>query len=556
MGVMASVKHFVLNNQETNRFSVSSNVDARTLWEIYYVPFEAAVKAGVASVMCSYNRVNGSHACADEQILLRDLKGTMGFSGWVMSDWGATHSFSASAGLDQEMPGCAPLWPWLPVTNCWFTDSYIRTLDDAKLDDMVARILRPMISLGILNSARSRSGDNEADSPLHKSDPECTPPACATWLYGKNVSSMENRALARHLASAATLLLKNDGGVLPIRKKRIAVLGSMCHAENDIMDLLKTWDKGNAYVMGGSGRVIPNQAVSVLQGIRKRAGSEFSVLAELSDNVSASLAAAEKADIAIICGASWSAEGVDRKSLHIDQEEFITSVAEASSTPIVVVTITPGSIVMPWITHVAAAVNMFLSGQETGHSLADVLFGDVNPSAKSPVTFPESENDVIAPCQGLDCSYDEGLFVGWRGLENKRVTFPFGHGLSYTTFEYSPALLHTNSDSTCQGMVCAEITIKNTGLVAGAEVAQLYLSYPDSAGEPPKVLRSFRKVYVTPGHSERIHFALTLRDIQIFNPQRWAWETPDGEFVVNIGSSSRDIRSKATFSQKGETIYF
>mmetsp|Transcript_157640 Transcript_157640/g.502236 ORF Transcript_157640/g.502236 Transcript_157640/m.502236 type:complete len:506 (+) Transcript_157640:92-1609(+) len=242
--VLAVAKHFALNNQETNRDSVNSVVDPRTLWEVYYPPFEAAVEAGAGSFMCGYNYVNGKHACGSSDILLKDLKQDMGFEGWVQSDWWALHSFAAMDGVDQEMPGDAT-----PAAKLWFTDENLDTLSDAKVDNMVGRMLRPMLEYGLFEPGNH----------------VCTPPDCSHELYEANATSPEHQELSKEMAIKAMLLLKNEDNVLPFtdQVKKIALLGAACDAKQDVESQLLLWDNSSYYNIGGSGRVIAWDPVTI-----------------------------------------------------------------------------------------------------------------------------------------------------------------------------------------------------------------------------------------------------------------------------------------------------
>mmetsp|Transcript_33025 Transcript_33025/g.108455 ORF Transcript_33025/g.108455 Transcript_33025/m.108455 type:complete len:265 (+) Transcript_33025:811-1605(+) len=245
----------------------------------------------------------------------------------------------------------------------------------------------------------------------------------------------------------------------------------------------------------------------------------------------------------------------DRPNLSVDQEQFMVAVSKgistaAKKTPVVTLTMTPGSVVMPWLKYTDAVLNIFLAGKYTGTAFASVLFGKTNPSAKSPVTFPITEVGTIPPCKEKDCHYNEGLSVGWPAFEGKPVNFPFGHGLSFTTFGYSTltvsVLKHTVPR--CDGApVCIHAQVENTGEVRGVEVAQLYLGIPD-AGEPLKMLRGFERLpELEPGHLAQVSFPLLARDLQVYSAERKTWYSPDGTYRVYVGSSSRDIRLTEEF---------
>lgn len=547
--VLAVMKHFVANGQETLRMSSSSDMSRRTLWEVYYPPFQAAIDAGVAAVMCGYNKVNGVYSCENEQILVKDLRDRMKFDGWVMSDWFASHSFSAAQGLDQEMPGgFGPTGTPLSLAN-YFTDSHLDTLSDAKLDSMVRPMLAKMITYGLLDN------------------PVCAPPNC-TAEREVLTATPAAKDFARELAAFSVLLLKNERQVLPFHGNgmRISVLGSACGQRPNLDRLMGDILQGSYYTIGGSGRVLGGEVVTILDGIRAKCeevGCE--VLAVGDDDVPAAARAAAAADVAVACAGATSSEFSDRDDLSVDQERFLVELAASVQNPLVTVTLTPGAIVMPWINDVDGALNLFFGGTETGHAIADVLFGDVNPAAKSPVTFPKAVADMTVPCQDVRCEYSEGLAVGWQGMDGIDVTFPFGHGLSYTTFEYSSLGLHVVVDrqtagdlpgGCAQALVCMTVHITNSGNRSGVEVAQLYLGFPQEAGEPPKVLRGFmRTTPLAPGLAASVSFGLAKRDLQVFDETTEDWRLPEGAFAVWIGSSSRDLRLESHFvACKGEII--
>mmetsp|Transcript_43714 Transcript_43714/g.109759 ORF Transcript_43714/g.109759 Transcript_43714/m.109759 type:complete len:856 (-) Transcript_43714:14-2581(-) len=536
--VLAVVKHYINNNQEDHRDTVDAIVDNRTEWEVYYPPFQAAVSAGVGVVMCSYNLVNGVHACGNPDTLLTDLKDKMGFEGWVQSDWWAVHSFVAEQGVDQEMPGDST-----PSNDAWFLDANLDTLSDGKVDDMVGRMLRMMLRHGLFE-------------PSNKT---CQPLECNSSLYDADATSPEHDALNQELATKAIMLLKNEGRVLPLQPNvTLAVLGSACDAPQDVEAQLAQWDLGSYYNIGGSGRVIAHEPISIYAGLKTKCMQMgCTVVSGLTDNATEAVKVAAEADVAIICGATTSTEGHDRANLSVDQEDFMVSAAsglKAAGKPIVSLTITPGSIVLPWVDDVQAVLSVFLAGKYTGTAFADTLFGDSNPSAKSPLTFPVQESDMVAPCPEDSCPYTEGLFVGWRALEGKPVTFPFGHGLSYTSFNYSmlgvAVGLEASSVTGCTGAaVCISARISNTGSVKGSEVAQLYMGFPENTGEPTKVLRGFVRVEdLEVGASADVAFPLYENDLRIYSEADAAWTLPNGHFNLYAAASSRDVRFDSAFA--------
>jgi len=467
--------------------------------------------------MCSYNKINNTWACENDQILNKDLKGRMGFKGFVMSDWGATHSTiqSANSGLDMEMPD-----------SYFFGAPLVQAVNDGKvsmsrIDDMVLRILTSAFAVGLFD--RPASGNLSVDA-----------------------TSAAHNKLARELSEAGTVLLKNDKSLkngnilLPLDVKNIrsiAIIG----------------DDGNSTKVagGGSGGVIPAYVITPFDGIRSR-------LARTHPNIKVTYAptnpipnaakVAAAADVAIVFASTFSSEGSDRPNLFLDkpQDELIGSVSAAQSN-VIVVAKTPGAVLMPWIHKVPAILCALMPGQEYGNAIASILVGDVNPSGKLPVTFPMTQQQIPTNTQqqypGINnqADYTEGLLVGyrWYDAHNIKPLFPFGHGLSYTTFNYSQIKATAFQVS---------VTVGNTGSRSGAEVAQLYLGYPASAGEPPKVLRAFEKISLEPGEYKEIILPLSNRDLSIWDVTKQNWKLIRGKFNIYVGSSSRDIRASTVLN--------
>jgi len=551
-GVIPSVKHFAANNQEFERHRIDEKIDERTLHEIYFPAFEAAVKeGGVWSVMSAYNKLNGIY-CAENPYLLHEvLKKQWGFKGFVISDWGSTYSTAATvnAGMDLEMPGGEPMKRWLarPQTQAdgngagWLTPDKVLPavqsgqISAATVDDNVSRILRVMFTAGLFD--KPHTGGGAVDTP-------------------------EQKTVARTAAAESIVLLKNEGDVLPVAKSvhSLAVIGP------------------NAAVArtggGGSSLVRPNYSVTPLDGIRERAGNAIqvtysqgvSIPGEDASKDSASAraqlrkdaaAVAAKADAAIVIvgnAPSVESEGFDRKSLNLPegQDELVTAIAQANRNTIVV--INAGSpVAMPWIGQVPAVLTMWYGGQEGGHAIASVLFGDFTPSGKLPVTFPARIEDTPAyghyPGQNLHTEYAEGIYVGYRHYDQGGIVplFPFGHGLSYTKFDYGD--LKITPDKTGPGRrVQVSMTLKNGGQRAGAEVVQLYVHQAkSSADRPPQELKGFRRVMLLPGQAQGVTFTLDPRAMSFYSAARHAWVAEPGMFDVMIGASSRDIRLKGSF---------
>ena len=310
--------------------------------------------------------------------------------------------------------------------------------------------------------------------------------------------------------------------------------------------------------MGGSGRVVSTSAVSIRRALEARG---VSLTLSLSDDADAGLRAMRGADVALVCGGASSTEMSDRPHLRLDQHDLLTRIAARATVPVVVAAIAPGSLVTsPWAGGASAVLAMFLAGQETGNAWADVLLGDVNPSGKLPVTFPTREEDTVPPCGASHCDYAEGLHSGWRGLIGKAVSFAFGHGLSYTEFEYAwdvPPQYEPHS-----GTVQLAVRLRNGGVVAGAEVVQLYVRFPRSAAEPELLLRDFAKTpLLAPGETVSLPFRLsTAQHLSVWRPSRTGaasasvdatdggWQPVHGDFELSVGASSRDVRLRQSIA--------
>eukprot|EP01065_Artemidia_motanka_P046836 TRINITY_DN718_c0_g1_i1.p1 TRINITY_DN718_c0_g1~~TRINITY_DN718_c0_g1_i1.p1 ORF type:complete len:708 (+),score=255.58 TRINITY_DN718_c0_g1_i1:59-2125(+) len=514
--VMATAKHYILNSQETKRKSVSSAIDERTLMEIYAPPFARAVDAGVASIMCSYNKINGTYACENDFTLNTVLKGWLGFEGFVMSDWDACHSTtdSVKAGLDQEMP--------LKGSGTYFSEKALAKagVTDAEVERMTRRVLTSMYAVGVI-------GDSQSGS------------------YDVNATSAEHRSLAQELAVGAATLLKNDG-LLPLRKgTKVAVIGELANCEAPTPSYQPwAWPPtiGCLNSGGGSGAVVPSHVVSVLEGVSAAATT---VYANGSDTKAAAAAAAA-ADVAVVAVGTTSTEGQDRASLSLPDEQvaYVKAVAAAQKNTVVVV-MSPGPLIMDWADSVSAAVMFYMPGQMQGSAVSSVLFGDANPSGKLTFTMPRVENEMQMtqaqyPGENGTATYSERLEVGYRWYNahpEVKPMFPFGHGLSYTTFRYS--------DLTVSGRKLS-LTLQNTGGVAGSEVVQLYLTFPAAAGEPPRQLKRFSKVPLAPGASARVSFELQPRDLSVWDVSSHSWVEVSGTFSVDVGSSVEDVRLRAT----------
>lgn len=671
-GVGACIKHFVANDQEYERFSISSEVDERTLREIYLEPFRIAIRNSKPwSVMSSYNRVNGRYACENDHLLLEILKGEWKYDGIVMSDWFGTYDRDVpNSGLDLEMPGAAR----------WMSEEHVkRALDDGPLteemlNDKARRLLVVLEKAGLFTHPELQP-ERAADKPQH-------------------------RRIMREAAREAVVLLKNDG-TLPLKKvKSIAVIGPYARTAQ--------------ILGGGSSSVTPHYTVSPYEGIRNRAGDKMAVEAapgcfiyknlpapapetlsttdglrglrlslfngtefagepaytdvttrlqygwfentvpkvdneafslrmegfftpqesgihtlglaaagwgkvyfdekliidhssdkdmakqltadlqleagkaylikieyywkgnprwrslsfghqppHAKDTIAEAVKLAKKSDVVVLIASlngEWESEGFDRVDMKLPgaQNELIERVAKANKNTIVVLNV--GSPVeMPWINKVPAVLQLWYNGQEQGNALADILFGDVNPSGKLPTTFPVRLQDNPAyinyPGENGKVRYGEGIFVGYRYYDKKEVVplFPFGHGLSYTTFKYSNLRLSAKS-LTPNELLKVRVDVTNTGKVAGKEVVQLYVRDVESmVARPEKELKAFAKVELAPKQTKTVTFTLDREALWYFDVTRNTWMVEAGDFEILVGSSSRDIRLSEGFTILPET---
>jgi beta-glucosidase len=509
-GLIANAKHFICNDQEYTRGNQNSIVDERTLQEIYGPPFLASIGGGVGSICAAYNMINGNW-CPETPLLTSLVKGKWGFKGFVECDWGGNFNMANAAlnGLDMEMPHGDRFGD--PLKSAVLGG----TVPMSQLDQMVRRILAAMF--------RFRIFDN---------------PTTGTW--GAYVITPDHTQLARTVAEQGIVLLKNSGPLLPLNPaaiRSIAVSGSAAAIDP-------------IWTGSGSALVYPTYYDTPLNEISNRAGAGITITYNQGDGGHANEAAqlAALADIAIVCVGQQTGEGGDRANLTLpdDQNALVSAVAAANPRTIVVLYEGAGT-VLPWIAQVPAALSAWYPGEQGSAALARILFGDVNPSGKLPVTFPAATNQVPAntawqyPGTNLQVTYSEGLLVGYRWYDAQNVTplFPFGHGLSYTAFNYRNLAI---SPVTPGGRATVELDVQNSGGIAGVETVQLYLGFPAAAGEPPRQLKGFQKVSLQPGATSHVAFNLNWEDLAHYDVNSHAWLVSQGTFAIMIGSSERDIR--------------
>jgi beta-glucosidase len=515
-GVIAQVKHLAAYNQETFRQSSDDNakVDERTLQEIYLPAFQAAVEDGhVGSVMCALNLVNNEWACANDYLMNGVLKQQWDFNGFVTSDWYAMRDTvkSALAGIDMEMPN-----------GCYFNSLAAQVgsggVPRARLDDMVRRVLRKEFAFGLVGRAPT-GGPNAA------------------------VTTAEHAALARRVAEDGAVLLKNRNDVLPFDA---AALDSIAIVGTDAGAKALT-------VGGGSAHVAAPYVVTPLDGITQRAGSGVAVAYDDGSDTSRAATVASNSDVAVVFASLYEKEGSDLATISLSAHDnaLITKVTQAN--PRTVVVLNSGSAVtMPWLSSAAGVIEAWYPGQEDGNAIAAVLFGDVDPAGRLPVTFPKSIADgptasaMRWPGVGGAVRYDEGLKVGYRWYDAKNIAplFPFGYGQSYTSFEMSGLTVKPRPG----GAVDVTATVKNVGARAGAQVVQAYVEMPAIVREPPRRLVGFAKVRLNPGAQTTVHLLVTQQSLSFWDVTRHRWVKPRGTYTIRVGDSSRHLPLSASFT--------
>jgi beta-glucosidase len=536
-GIIGNVKHFAPNSQEGiqgappltgsagSRFFADAIVDERTLREIYFPAFEASVKeADVGAVMCAYGALNGKYACESDYLLQKVLRDDWKFDGFVIADYGfamKSTAGSANAGTDLEMP--------IPG---WYSPSNLQAalaagqISAQTIDARVGAILRTMFRFGLFDRDAFVADDNRIDKPAHA-------------------------GVAREVEEQGIVLLENRDGALPLdpaRIKSLAVVGAESTAY-----------KGG----GGSSAVRPFEFKPPLDAIKERAGSGVEIRHNAGSDPAAAAAVAAGADAAIVFVSDAATEGSDKPCLALrcaavdpldtgnttrpDPDPLVEAVAAANPRTIVVME-TGGPVLTPWVDRVKAVVEAWYPGEQAGPATARVLFGDVNPGGRLPVTFPVREEDIPAagnpaqyPGVGTRVEHSEGIFIGYRHYDEKAIAprWPFGHGLSYTSFAISGLKLTKTADG-----ARATAVVKNTGARAGTAVPQLYLGLPEPAADvpqPPSSLKGFDKVSLAPGKSRTVSFDITGRDLSYWDVRSNDWKRNPGCVKVKVGFSSRDL---------------
>jgi beta-glucosidase len=543
-GVMATIKHFALNNQEGysplaqqsapgqllgptptegSRLLVNARVSERVLHELYLPMFEAAVRrAHVALVMCAYNHVNGVYACENHELLTDILRREWGFQGAVVADYGAVHGTAASlsAGLDFEP------WPGILYGPAQVNLALARGQTTiAQVDLHVRRILRTMFAFGVFDRAPYTNVDTTIAHQAHARD-------------------------AQRIEQSAITLLRNRGGILPLRASRlhrVAIIGA---------------DANRFVTGGGSGNITPYKFVSSLAGITARLGTRVHVTFDDGSNPTRAAADARAADTAIVFAGDYDSEGVDRNCLTLecpqqgDQDGLIRTVAAAQRHTVVVLE-TGGPVLTPWRAQVPGLLEAWYPGGMAGPAIAGVLFGDVDPSGRLPATFPQSEsqlptagNPQAYPGVNEQLTYKEGLLVGYRWYDARSLVpaYPFGFGLSYTNFSIDRLRVRPVHHSALSAAI--SFRVGNRGRHAGTAVPEVYLKVP-VAGEPPQRLGAFTHVTLGAGRSRTVTLTLTSSSFAVWNVAARAWSVHSGCYGIELGQSSRQIDQRSIVSVRG-----
>lgn len=549
--IIGDLKHYAINDQESGRNAVNANIDKRSMRETDLLAFEIALKISDAGAfMCSYNRVNGDYACENSYLLTDVLRKDFHFPGFVLSDWGGTHSTAKAshAGLDQEQPG-----------KTFFGDALQKAVDggdvsQAELNDHVHRILRTIFASGLF------------DNPVVKQVPDVE----------------AGYAIAQRIAENSIVLLRNEHGILPLQGSAlhsVVLIGG--HADVGVLT-----GGGSAQVDAPGGSVVPQPppvpgAPPMASFVRRQVWLPSSPLRALAaslptskvtyvsgDDLATAASAAKSADVAIVFAYQHESEGMDLKSLALSDEQNQLIQAVAAANPRTIVVLETGSpATMPWIDKVSAVVEAWYPGIRGAQALANLLTGQVNPTAKLAITFPLSDADLphptlvlpppasqpVRPAPGADISaymalvskglpafetyYDEKLNVGykWYDAQKKPVLFPFGFGLSYTTYAYSGLTVQSGDALTIS------FTVKNTGKRAGTEIAQVYAALPSAAGEPPKRLIGWARVQLAAGESKQVTIPVDRDRLTIYDEATDTWKLVPGDYNVMAGGSSQSL---------------
>lgn len=610
VGVQASSKHFIANEQETQRTSstsddgtvveaISENVDDRTLHELYIWPFADAVRAGTASVMCSYNRVNGSYACANSHTIITILKDELAFPGYVISDWYATHSTasSANAGLDIEMPGNVSAL----AGPAYFGDALLQnvqngTVKEARLVEMAERVMTPYFLLGQDQDYPSLDPSNGASFWVYQYG-HANVPSIYPQVDARDVRA-DHAKIIREVGAAGTVLLKNVNGALPLKsEKNVGVFGndapypttgSVFHDTGVHPE--EGYEMGTLDIGGGSGTVRHTDIITPLEAIREQVasiGGRVQVLLGNDEVAEGSFKTIYPIpDVCLLFLKAYATEGVDRASLDLqwNATRAVESTAALCNNTVVIVH-GPGVVLMPWADNenVTAILSAHFPGEQTGNSIVDILWGLTEPSGRLPYSLPKAAADAGPPIVNLtgvtgvvdwQSNFTEGQMTDYRYYDQNDIEplYEFGFGLSYVPFEMPDSLkiqITSNIFSTADeskgiapgGLVdlwttvaTATVEVVNMGDREASTVSQLYVSFPQDTtppGTPVKVLRGFEKLSIQAGETKEAQFALTRRDLSYWNTDQKQWVIPNGIFIFRAGFSSRDLKSEVELSVLG-----
>lgn len=541
--MVSTMKHYAFNDQETSRNHVDVKIDEASARQSDLLAFEIALETGdPGSVMCSYNRVNGAFSCENDWLLNQVLKKDWGFKGYVMSDWGATHSteFAANAGLDQDSGFPFDKSPYFGAAlDEAVNDGHV---SEARLDDMAHRILRAMLANGLFENPLAGDQSSTIDYAAH----------------GK---------VTQADAEEAMVLLKNDGNVLPLAKsiKTIAIIGG--HADKGVLS-----GGGSAQVYPPGGSPVPNEGPdgfpgpmiwdpsSPLQALQARTGAKITYIDGKDGRAAAKLAA--QSDVAIVFASQWTGEGQDAPDLSLPngQDDLIKAVTGANAHTVVVLE-TGGPVLMPWLPKSAAVIEAWYPGTSGGEAIARVLSGEVNPSGHLPVSFPASTSQLPHPTIDGDIKDQaehphtdytiEGAAVGYKWFEKKgaKPLFPFGYGLSYSSFAASDLAAAPEGKG-----VKVTLTLKNSGAVDGQGLAQIYVAPAAGGWEAPKRLGAFKKLPLKAGESQSVTLTVDPRLLAVWDNAAHGWKVKAGDYKVMAANSAEDVTATVSVHLAEESL--
>ena len=531
--VISTTKHYAMNDQETERNTVNAVIDDAAARMSDLLAFEIAIEKGdPGSVMCSYNKVNGTHSCENPWLLTDVLRKDWGFKGYVMSDWGGTHSTAAAAnaGLDQDSGFPFDDQPYFGKPLKQAVDS--GQVSQATLDRMAGSILHAMFTTGVFDAPQAQ-------------------PTTIDYAAHAKVTQAD--------AEQGVVLLKNDGAILPLSRatKSIIIIGG--HADKGVLaggGSSLVYPRGGNAVPEGEPKTWPGPLMyypsSPVDAIRAQAPNATVTYVDGSDPAAAA-AAAKNADVALVFVTQWAGEGFDVPIQLQDGQDALVSAVAAANPKTVVVAETGGPILMPWANQVAGIVEAWYPGTSGGAAIADVLFGKVNPSGHLPATFPAAMSDLVRPgdIDKVTVTYSEGAAVGYKWYDKNHLTpqFAFGHGLSYTSFGFGNLKARA-----ADGSVSASFTVTNTGKRQGMAVPQIYVGPVSGGWEAPKRLGGWQKIALAPGQSKTVTVAVDPRLLATFSADSHRWEIAAGSYKVMLAHSANEIDQTVTLQVPARTL--